>query len=159
MPMASMVRPLVAALSLAALASGATGAASMAQTRDPGVSGPIVGHVTIVAKAADVGIGFTWGDGVLRYHGRTYHFTVKGVDVAAVGYSKVVAHGRVYNLKHLHDFDGTYGGANGEATVGQGLGGRILANGNGVQLRLDDVTKGARLAGAGEGMQLSLRDD
>ena len=119
--------------------------------------GPVDGTVTIVAKAADVGIGYTWGDGVLRYHGHTYHFSVSGVDVAAVGYSKVVGHGRVYHLRHLHDFDGTYGAANGEATLGQGVGGRFLKNGNGVELRIDDITKGARLAGAAQGIELKLR--
>ena len=124
--------------------------------RDPGAPGPVAGHVTITAKAADVGIGFTWGDGVLRYKGRDYHFSVKGVDIAAVGYSKVVGHGRVYNLKHLHDFDGTYGAVNGEATLGNGLGGRYLKNGNGVELRIDDVTKGARLSGGGQGIELTL---
>jgi len=160
MPMAVTARRLVAGLSLAALAtSGAALAPQPARARDPGTNGPVVGHVTIVAKAADVGVGWTWGDGVLRYHGHSYHFSVKGVDVAAVGYSKVVGHGRVYNLKHLHDFDGTYAAANGEATVGQGIGGRVLINGNGVQIRLDDVTKGARLAGAAQGIELTLRGD
>lgn len=117
------------------------------------------GHVTITAKAADVGVGFTWGNGVLRYKGHDYHFTVKGVDVAAVGFSTVVGHGRVYKLNHLHDFDGTYGAVNGEATLGNGVGGRYLKNGKGVELRIDDVTKGARLSGAGQGIQLTLRPD
>ena len=124
--------------------------------RDPEAPGPIDGYVTITAKAADVGIGFTWGDGVLRYHHHVYHFTVKGVDVAAVGYSKVSGHGRVYNLKRLSDFDGTYGAADGEATLGNGIGGRFLKNGNGVEIRIDDVSKGARLSGAGEGIQLKI---
>jgi hypothetical protein len=126
--------------------------------RDPGAPGLVEGHVTITAHAADVGVGYTWGDGVLRYKGHDYHFTVKGVDVAAVGYSTIVGHGRVYHLRHLKDFNGTYGAANGEATLGNGVGGRFLQNGNGVQIRIDDVTKGARLSGAGEGIQLTLKD-
>ena len=127
--------------------------------RDPGAPGPVSGHVTITAKAADLGVGFTWGNGVLRYKGHDYHFTVKGVDVAAVGFSTVVGHGRVYKLNHLHDFDGTYGAVNGEATLGSGVGGRYLKNGNGVELRIDDVTKGARLSGAGQGIELTLRPE
>ncbi len=124
--------------------------------KDPGASGPVAGHVTITAKAADIGVGYTWGNGVLRYKGHDYHFNVKGVDIAAVGFSTIVGHGRVYNLKHLHDFDGTYGAADGEATLGNGIGGRYLKNGNGVELRIDDVTKGARLSGAGQGIELTL---
>ncbi len=123
---------------------------------DPGASGRPDATVTIVSKAADIGIGATWGNGVLRYAGHRYTFSVKGVDVAAVGFSKIVGHGRVYNLKHLHDFDGTYAAADGEATVGKGLGGNVLKNGNGVELRIDDITKGARLAGAAQGIELTL---
>ncbi len=126
--------------------------------QDPGVSGRPDATVTIVSKAADIGIGATWGNGVLRYAGHRYTFSVKGVDVAAVGFSKIVGHGRVYNLKHLHDFDGTYAAADGEATVGKGLGGNVLKNGNGVELRIDDITKGARLAGAAQGIELTLAD-
>ena len=124
--------------------------------QDPGVSGRPDGTVTITSQAADIGIGATWGHGVLRYQGHRYGFSVKGVDVAAVGYSKIVGHGRVYNLKHLHDFDGTYAATTGEATVGKGLGGTALTNGNGVGLRIDDMTKGARLAGAAQGIELTL---
>ena len=131
-------------------------AGSALAAQDPGTSGRPDATVTIVSKAADLGIGATWGHGVLRYAGHKYSFSVKGVDVAAVGFSKIVGHGRVYNLKHLHDFDGTYAAADGEATVGKGLGGNVLKNGNGVELRIDDITKGARLAGAAQGIELTL---
>ena len=116
------------AAGLAFIAVPAFAAPALA-ARDPAAPGPVSGHVTITAKAADVGVGYTWGDGVLRYKGHDYHFNVKGVDVAAVGYSSVVGHGRVYNLKRLSDFSGTYGAANGEATLGNGIGGRYLRNG------------------------------
>ncbi len=128
-----------------------------ANARNSGGPGPVDGYVTIAAKSADVGVGYTWGDGVLRYDGHIYHFNVKGLDVAAVGYSKIVGHGRVYNLHHLHDFNGTYGAANGEATIAHGVGGRFLENGNGVQLRITDITKGARLAGGAQGIELTLK--
>lgn len=123
---------------------------------DPGTSGTPDASVTIVSKSADIGIGASWGSGTLKYAGHSYKFSVKGVDVAAVGYSKVVGHGRVYNLKHLHDFDGTYAAADGEATAGKGVGGQVLKNGNGVEIRIDDMTKGARLAGAAQGIELTL---
>lgn len=142
---------------LAATFALATASLPAVAAQDPGVSGSPVGTVTISAKAADVGIGFTWGDGVLKYAGHTYHFTVKGGDIAAVGYSKITGHGRVYNLKKLQDFNGTYAAATGEATAGSGLGGQILKNGNGVEIRVDDITKGARLAGAAQGIQLTLK--
>ncbi len=61
-------------------------------------------------------------------------------------------------MKHLHDFNGTYAAADGEATAGSGLGGQVLKNGNGdgVLIKVDDLTKGARLAGAAQGITLQL---
>ncbi|ACI50047.1 conserved hypothetical protein [Gluconacetobacter diazotrophicus PA1 5] len=114
------------------------------------------GHIRLVAKSADVGVGWTWGNGTLTYGHHTYHFTVKGGSIAAVGYSSVVSTGTVYNLKHLHDFDGTYVAANGEATLGNGVGGTLMHNGNNVTIRIETLSKGARLAGAAQGLELTL---
>jgi hypothetical protein len=151
--MNTMTRRTLAALTLVAGLSAATGA----YAADPVAPGPAVATVLIRAKSAAVGVGYTWGDGVLNFHGHRYHFGVKGVDVAAVGFSTVIGHGRVYNLHHLADFSGTYAASTGEATLGNGIGGQILVNGAGVQLRIDDVTKGARLSGSADGIQLTLK--
>ncbi len=124
--------------------------------QDPGAPGPVVGRVTITARAAAVGVGYTWGNGELTYAGHHYRFSIKGVTVADVGFSRIVGHGRVYNLHRLEDFNGTYGAATGEATLGNGLGGQFLKNGQGVELRIDDVTKGARLSGSADGIQLEI---
>lgn len=147
------------AASFAALASLALtiAPATAASQVDPGRPDKPDGTVTITAKAAALGVGYTWGDGVLVWHGHQYHFGVKGISVADVGFSKIIGHGRVYNLKKLHDFNGTYGAATGEATLGEGLGGQYLHNGNGVELRIDEVTKGARLSGSADGIELLLK--
>ncbi len=152
--MNTMTRRILAASILAAGLSAATGVSA---AQDPVAPGAAVATVLIRAKSAAVGVGYTWGDGVLNYRGHRYHFGVKGVDVAAVGFSTVIGHGRVYNLHHLVDFSGTYAASTGEATLGHGLGGQILVNGAGVQLRIDDVTKGARLSGSADGIQLTLK--
>ncbi len=130
---------------------------AMAQRRDPGVSGPISGTIFMTAQGAAAGIGYTWGDGVLHYGRRSYHFSVSGVTVADVGYSKVTGRGRVYGLKRLQDFSGTYAATTGEATLVNGIGGQILRNGNGVQIRVDQVTRGARLQGSADGITLTLK--
>ena len=116
------------------------------------------GEVIMHAHAAAVGVGYTWGDGVLIYHGVEHHFSVRGLTVADLGFSDIRAHGRVFNLHHLHDFDGTYAALTGEATVGRGLGGQVLRNGNGVEINIDEVTKGARLSASADGIELRLRD-
>ncbi len=149
-------RLLLPSLGLAAAALLA-GSPALAQRRDPGVSGTPSGTLTMVAQGAAAGVGYTWGDGSLRYGARTYRFRVSGVTVADVGYSKVYGRGRVYNLHRLQDFSGTYAAATGEATAGSGIGGQVLRNAAGVEIRVDQITKGARLQGSADGIKLTLR--
>ena len=125
--------------------------------RDPGVSGPVSGTLAINARGAAAGIGYTWGDGSLRYGGRVYRFTVNGVSIADIGFSRVRGTGRVYNLHRLQDFSGTYVAASGQATLVEGIGGQVLKNSNGVEIRVDNVTRGARLQGSADGIKLTLR--
>ncbi|MGI3777280.1 MAG: hypothetical protein ACRYGC_08305 [Janthinobacterium lividum] len=148
----------LSSLTTTACALGAVAVASLPlAARAAEGPGPVVGRVTIVAKAAALGVGYEWGSGTLSYRHHTYHFTVKGVSVADVGFARIVGHGRVYKMDHLSQFSGTYGGASGEATLGNGIGGQFLTNANGVQIRIDDVSKGARLTGSADGIQLTLR--
>lgn len=145
------------AIVAAGLLAASPGADPAWAQRDPGVSGPVSGTITLAAKGAAVGVGYTWGDGILIYKGRKYPFTVNGITVADVGFSRITGHGRVYHLNKVQDFSGTYGGATGQATLVNGLGGQVLQNGNGVQIRIDQATKGARLQGSADGITLTLK--
>ncbi|AOX17581.1 hypothetical protein [Kozakia baliensis] len=138
-------------------AVAATGVASPAVAA-PDALGTPVGRITLTAKSADVGIGYTWGDGTLTYGHRTYHFKVSGGNIAAVGYSKLEATGTVYNLKNLHDFDGGYGALNGDATLDRGIGGAVLSNSNGVKIKFTSATRGAHLAAGGQGLSFKLAE-
>ncbi len=140
-----------------AAALGVLAVVPLAFARAADGPGPVVGTVTITAQAAAVGVGYTWGNGVLHYRHHTYRFSVKGVTVADVGYARVIGHGRVYKMDRLSQFSGTYGGATGEATIDKGIGGQFLTNANGVQIRVDQVSRGARLTGSADGIQLTLR--
>lgn len=148
---------MIARRSLVFLAALTLGTPAWAARTDPGAPGPIDGTVVITAKAAAAGVGYTWGDGVLHYRGHNYHFDVKGVTVADVGFSRIQGHGRVYNLHKVADFSGTYGASTGEATLVNGIGGQYLRNGNGVEIRVDEITRGARLSGSVDGIELTLR--
>lgn len=144
--------------SLASLAGCglALGIAAIGLSAQPSMAAAADGTITIHAKSADLGVGWSWGNGILHWHGHSYPFTVKGLNVAAVGYSAVDAHGVVRNLSRLHDFDGTYAASTGEATVNRGVEGQALVNGNGVQIDISGTTKGARLSGSVDGIQLRL---
>lgn len=116
------------------------------------------GTVYMTFHSADVGVGYTWGDGILKYHGKSYKFTIKGGDIVAVGFSKSQASGHVYDLRNLYDFAGNYAAASGEATAGVGVGAASLKNSKNVSISIDTKTMGGRLAGAPGGFSIKFAD-
>ena len=103
-----------------------------------------------------VGIGWSWGKGVLTLKGKDYPFKVGGLSVGDVGITTATAEGKVYNLKKLEDFNGTYVSAAAAATLGVGAGATTMKNGNGVVIHLFPKTKGVNLKLAGEGVKFTL---
>ncbi len=103
-----------------------------------------------------VGIGWSWGSGVLTYKGKTHKVKVEGLSVGEVGMTKAEATGSVYNLKSLDDFSGTYAAAGTGAAAGKGVEVGSLRNGKGVVINLKSATKGASIKVAAEGLKLTL---
>jgi hypothetical protein len=104
-----------------------------------------------------IGIGYSWGDGTLTYQGKKYPVEVKGLSVIDVGITKVSAFGKVYGLKKLEDFNGTYSAATVEGTLGGGAGATTMKNQNGVVIDLFTTTKGLNLKLAPSGISLKLK--
>lgn len=115
------------------------------------------GSVTIESKSVALGVGVSWGDGKLSYQGKTHTFSVKGLSVVDVGISKVSARGKVFNLKKLADFAGTYAAAQAGAAVGGGMSAVALRNQNGVVLELTSTQTGIKFTLAGEGIEVKLK--
>jgi hypothetical protein len=115
------------------------------------------GTVTIESKSVALGIGVSWGDGKLSYQGKTHTFSVKGLSVVDVGVSKVSARGKVFHLKKLEDFAGTYAAAQAGAAVGGGMSAVALRNQNGVVLELTSSQTGVKFTLAGEGIEVKLK--
>ena len=103
-----------------------------------------------------VGIGWSWGKGVLTFNGKDYPFKVSGLSVGDVGVTKAEAEGKVYNLKNIEDFNGTYASAAAGATLGVGAGATAMKNKNGVVINLFPKTKGVSLKLAGEGVKYTI---
>jgi len=112
--------------------------------------------LTLSEGQVAVGIGWSWGKGVLTLKGKEYPFKVGGLSVLDVGITKAEAEGKVYNLKKLEDFNGTYVSAAAAATLGVGAGATTMKNGNGVVIHLFPKTKGVNLKLAGEGVKFTL---
>jgi len=103
-----------------------------------------------------VGIGWSWGKGILTYNGKNYAFKVDGLSVGDVGITKAEAVGKVYNLKKMSDFNGTYTSAAAQGTVGGGAGASAMKNQNGVVVELTSTTQGVNIKLAAEGVKFTL---
>ncbi len=103
-----------------------------------------------------VGIGWSWGKGVLTYKGKNYSFKVEGLSVGDVGVTRAEAVGKVYNLKKISDFNGNYTSAAAEATAGGGAGASTMKNQNGVVISLTSTTQGVNFKLAAQGVKLTL---
>ena len=103
-----------------------------------------------------VGIGFSWGKGVLAHQGKEYPFKVNGLSVVDVGITKATSSGKVYNLKKLEDFNGNYTAASAEGTMAGGAGVLKMKNQNGVEIELASTTQGVNLKLSVEGVKIQL---
>jgi hypothetical protein len=107
-------------------------------------------------QAAYLGSGNA-GNGVLRYHGSSYPFTVGGLGVGGIGLSKIEAKGEVYGLQRLQDFPGAYVQGRYGFAVGNTSGGDLwLKNGNGVIMRLVAKREGLMLSLGGDAVVIQM---
>ena len=113
--------------------------------------------LTFTGGSASVGIGYTWGEGILTYQGKDYPFSVDGLSVGAVGGSSVSAKGDVYGLKKVEDFSGVYKAATAQGTVGLGAGATAMQNQANVVIKLVSTTEGLEFKFAGSGVKLTLK--
>ena len=139
---------LVVVLGMVAALAGLALAAETEKTPDS--------TLTLSEGQVAVGIGWSWGKGVLTLKGKNYPFKVGGLSVLDVGITKAEAEGKVYNLKKLEDFNGTYVSAAAAATLGVGAGATTMKNDKGVVIHLFPKTKGVNLKLAGEGVKFTL---
>lgn len=112
--------------------------------------------VSLETTSVAAGIGFSWGNGKLRFNGKEYGFSINGVTLIDIGVSKASAAGDVYNLADLAKFEGQYVAAEASLALGGGVGGMSLRNSNGVVMHLNSVSQGARLQLGSSGMSIKL---
>lgn len=127
-------------------------AISAAQDKKPS------GSVSIESTSVAVGVGVNWGDGILTLNdGRSYRFSLNGLEVGSLGASKIRAEGNVYNLTTVSDFEGTYAAGEASIAVGGGPGVVAMRNQHGVIIQLESVQQGAKLTLAAQGVDIQLK--
>jgi hypothetical protein len=102
-----------------------------------------VGRISFEGTSVGVGATFSWGRGWFTYKGKSYPIKVEGLGLIGAGFSKVTAHGKVYNLKRLRDITGTYAEAGAGVAVVGGIKGFVAQNEHGVVLELTAAQQGA----------------
>ena len=112
--------------------------------------------VAIETKAVAVGVGYSWGDGVLSFQDEEYTFKIKGLSVIDVGISSISAQGDVYNLEKVEDFPGTFSAAEAGVAVGGGAGTQVMKNQNGVVMKVTSKKVGVQLKLAPEGLKVEM---
>jgi len=125
-----------------------------ARAEDP--LGTLSGTLRLESSEVAIGIGVTWGQGVLTVDGVDHPFSVSGLTVADVGVARVTATGQVYGLRDLKDFSGTYQGVTLGIAVGGGSEFLAMRNENNVYIKMRAGQQGVRLSLATEGMRLRL---
>lgn len=115
------------------------------------------GTVTVESKSVALGVGVSWGDGILTYQGKGHKFSVNGLSVVDLGVAKVSATGEVFNLKKLSDFAGNYVAGEAGAAVGGGAGAVTLKNQHGVVMKLTGVGTGVKFTLAAKGVEVKLK--
>ena len=106
--------------------------------------------------SAALGIGYSWGQGVLHYKGMNYPFKVNGLSIADVGASSVQASGSVYHLSKIEDFPGNYTAASAGVTIAGGGSGTAMQNQNGVVVQMGATTQGLQFTLAPSGIAFAL---
>jgi hypothetical protein len=149
--------PILALCAISAFGITSTAQARRAAPVTTPAPAPLSATATFKATNIAIGVGYSWGHGVLSYKGRTYLFTVKGLSALGIGASTIDGTAEVYKLKSLADFEGVYGAAGVGATVGPiGAGTGGLTNRKGVELRLNTQSEGLELTLAISGVTIEF---
>jgi hypothetical protein len=116
-----------------------------------------IGEITLHAKQISAGVGYTWGSGTLKFEGKSYPFTMKGINVVAVGVTKIDATGDVYNLTKPADLAGKYAAFEAGVALIKGPAGLTMRNDKGVIINLKAKQKGAELQLGPEGFSITMK--
>ena len=99
-----------------------------------------------------------WGHGTLDFKGQVFKHKTTAVGVGGWGGQKISATGKVYNLKDIADFPGSYVEVRGGAAVGKGAGYWYVRNGKGVEMVIKPHAEGLALSLGASGISVELVD-
>jgi outer membrane immunogenic protein len=119
----------------------------------------VTGSVSLEITAVSVGIGVSWGSGILTFQNENHPFRVRGLGMVGVGGNKVRATGTVFNLDRLEDFPGTWAEIDGAAVIGRSASGGISLSNGKVTMILSGERTGAKLSAGGGVVTIRWAED
>jgi hypothetical protein len=131
---------------------------SLTQAAQPATAAAVQpdGELNLTGGSIAAGIGYTWGAGHLQFGGASHRVKVSGLSIVDVGAAKISAHGSVYHLTQLSDFNGTYTSFAAGAAIAGGGGVAYLRSEKGVVIRLDSTNEGLRFHLSASGVTLKV---
>src|SRR6202022_184770 len=90
------------------------------------------GTIELSGGSVAVGIGYTWGKGILIFEGKRYPIKVDGLSIVQVGVSSYTASGTFYYLTKLSDVNGIYTAASAGVAIAGGASATAMKNDKGV---------------------------
>ena len=116
------------------------------------------GTVSVTSTSIAIGIGVNWGKGKLKYRGKEYKFSMKGLSLLDVGVSRTSLTGEVSRLYNVSDLAGTYYAAQAGVAVAGGGAGVAMQNQHYVVLQLKGTQAGVALAIGPSGVTIKLEE-
>jgi hypothetical protein len=116
--------------------------------------------VSMTIKSVALGAGTSWGDGVLTFQGKQYPFAVSGLSLGDVGMSTLTGAGKVYDLKTVKDFSGTYAASQSALAVRGGYSDISMRNQAGVTiviLNSEGKESGTKLSLGASGVSIKMK--
>ena len=118
------------------------------------------GLVTLKMKSVALGVGGSWGDGVLTYQGRSYPFSISGLSLVDVGISNYTGAGKVYDLSSPGNLAGNYAAGQATFAVAGGDSAMSMKNDKGVTiviLKNEGQESGTQLSMGPAGMKITMK--
>jgi hypothetical protein len=103
-----------------------------------------------------VGVGYSWGGGIVTFQGQAYPCRIDGLAVGEVGISSADAIGNVYHLTTIEDVSGPYTAVSAGALLAGGGDVVTLRNPHGVVIDLIGTSQGAKIIRAVQRVKITI---
>jgi hypothetical protein len=115
------------------------------------------GTITFSGGAIAIGVGYSWGGGILDFQGKKCRFSMDGLSIVDIGAASIEGTGEVYNLKRAQQFAGNYVAAGIGATIVGGGSLVALTNQNGVVIHVHSMQEGLKFNLSASGVSVELK--